>query len=69
MKIDKPNKLEILSYSSDFIKFRKKKPNEVINTINKIAKANNNKKFIQYFLLQLTNYQIFITNFPGVFLF
>ena len=51
MKIDKPNKLEILSYSFDFIIFRKKKPNEVINTINKIAKANNNKKFIQYFLL------------------
>ena len=44
--MDKPNKLEILSYSFDFIKFRKKKPNEVINTMNNIAKANNKKKFI-----------------------
>jgi hypothetical protein len=46
MKIDKPNKLEILSYSFDFIIFRKKKPNEVRNAINSIAKANKNKKFI-----------------------
>jgi len=46
MKIDKPNKLEIMSYSFDFIKFIKKKPNEVINIINRIAKINKNKKFI-----------------------
>ena len=46
MKIDKPNKLEILSYSSDFIIFKKKNPNEVKNTINVIANINNNKKFI-----------------------
>jgi hypothetical protein len=46
IKIDKPNKLEIFSYFFDFIIFRKKKPNEVRNTINRIAKANKNKNFI-----------------------
>ena len=44
--MDKPNKLEILSYSFDFIMFKKKNPNEVKNTINVIANINNNKKFI-----------------------
>ena len=46
IKIDKPNKLEIFSYCCDFITFRKKKPSEVKNTMNAIAKANNNKKFM-----------------------
>ena len=49
MKIDKPNKLETLSYSFDFIIFRKKNPNEVRNIINRIAKTNNERKFILYF--------------------
>ena len=49
MKIDKPNKLEILSYSFNFIIFRKKNPNEVRNTINRSAKTNKVKKIILYF--------------------
>ena len=44
--MDSPNKQEILSNCSDFIIFKIKKPNEVKNTINTIAKTNNNKKFI-----------------------
>ena len=46
IKMDKPNKLEILSNCSDFIIFKKKNPIEVKNTMNITAKTNNNKKFI-----------------------